>query len=175
MYEDRTYEKLLSEMLARVPVDIDTREGSVVYDMLAPVAWDTSELYRALREVINLVLLPTAVGEYLDAWGWTVGLERHPATSAIYQYSYDGEQPPLGERFFYDGQYFQLRLNEDDILVLEAEDVGSQTNDVILGSPAIPISTLPKLKAASFASLLRPGVDRETDDDYRERIHEQLA
>ena len=39
MYEDMTYEHILQGMLNRVPDDIDKREGSVIYDALAPAAY----------------------------------------------------------------------------------------------------------------------------------------
>ncbi|MCM1296889.1 MAG: baseplate J/gp47 family protein [Muribaculaceae bacterium] len=175
MHETKTFERLVAEMLARIPTEIDTREGSVPWDIIAPVAWDSSELYRALREVINLVLLPTSVGEYLDAWGWTVGLERIHATSAVYAFVYDGELPPMGERFFHDGVFFRLQTNEDDVLVLVAEATGTVPNDIPIDTNAVPVRNLPKLKAASFGALLRPGIEEEKDDDYRERIHEKLA
>ena len=34
-----TYEELLQAMLDRVPSDVDKREGSVIYDALAPCAY----------------------------------------------------------------------------------------------------------------------------------------
>ena len=38
MYENVTYEEILKRMLDRVPSDVDKREGSIVYDALAPAA-----------------------------------------------------------------------------------------------------------------------------------------
>lgn len=45
MFEDKTYENILQEMLNRVPDDIDKREGSVIYDALAPTAYSIADLY----------------------------------------------------------------------------------------------------------------------------------
>ena len=36
---NRTYEEILRGMLDRAPEDIDKREGSVIYDALAPTAY----------------------------------------------------------------------------------------------------------------------------------------
>ena len=41
-YSGETYEQILQRMLARVPGDIDKREGSIIYDALAPAAVEIS-------------------------------------------------------------------------------------------------------------------------------------
>ena len=66
MYEDMTYENILQGMLNRVPDDIDKREGSVIYDALAPAAYFLADQYFQLSNFVDLVFLDTAVGEYLD-------------------------------------------------------------------------------------------------------------
>ena len=38
MFEDMTFENILSQMLENVKGDVDKREGSIIYDALAPVA-----------------------------------------------------------------------------------------------------------------------------------------
>lgn len=38
MYENVTYEDILQRMLDRVPDSMDKREGSIIYDALAPAA-----------------------------------------------------------------------------------------------------------------------------------------
>lgn len=38
MYENITYEVILNRMLDRVPDYMDKREGSVIYDAMAPAA-----------------------------------------------------------------------------------------------------------------------------------------
>ena len=49
MYEDRTYENILQEMLDRVTEDVDKREGSVIYDALAPAAYFLADQYFQLN------------------------------------------------------------------------------------------------------------------------------
>lgn len=39
MYEEMTYENILQQMLDRVTSDVDKREGSVIFDALAPAAY----------------------------------------------------------------------------------------------------------------------------------------
>ena len=53
MFEDKTYENILQEMLNRVPDDIDKREGSVIYDALAPTAYSIADLYFQLKILLT--------------------------------------------------------------------------------------------------------------------------
>lgn len=61
-----TYEELLQAMLDRVPSDVDKREGSVIYDALAPCAYFLAQQDFQLDNFIDLVFPDTALGEYLD-------------------------------------------------------------------------------------------------------------
>ena len=45
MFEDYTFENLIKRMLARAPKEIDKREGSVIYDALAPAAAELAQMY----------------------------------------------------------------------------------------------------------------------------------
>ena len=83
MYKDMTYESILDDMLGRVPDDIDKREGSVIYDALAPAAYKLAENYFKLDNFIDLVFADTAVGSYLDRITADVDVQRRPATKAL--------------------------------------------------------------------------------------------
>lgn len=43
MYEEQTFEAIIKRMLDRVSGDVDKREGSVIYDALAPIAFSLAE------------------------------------------------------------------------------------------------------------------------------------
>lgn len=48
MFEDQTYEKILERNLDRIPNEFDKREGSVIFDAIAPMALEVSILYSYL-------------------------------------------------------------------------------------------------------------------------------
>ena len=83
MFEDRTFENILNEMLAMVPNDVDKREGSIIYDALAPCAYHLAQTYFQLSNYVDLFFAGTAVGEFLDRKAADYGLERKPATKAV--------------------------------------------------------------------------------------------
>ena len=45
-YEEMTYERIVSRCLARVPGTVDKREGSIIYDAIAPAAAELAILTR---------------------------------------------------------------------------------------------------------------------------------
>lgn len=174
MFEDRTYEKIMEETLAEAPPGVDIRQGSIFYDAVAGVCFKIASYYADLRSAIDLVSLTTAVGEYLDDKGAEYGVYRNPATSAVYNFVFTGTGPNIGERFFTDGEYFTLR-RIDGVLYLEAESTGSGTNYVEEGATAVPLNNVRGLTSASFGPIFEPGVDVESDEDYRQRIREKVA
>lgn len=76
MYEDQTYEVILQRMLDNLSDDIDKREGSVAFDMLAPKAAELSMAYIELDNVLNFGFAGTTYGEFLDLKVGEVGLTR---------------------------------------------------------------------------------------------------
>ncbi|MDF2651716.1 MAG: Baseplate family protein, partial [Paenibacillus sp.] len=48
MYETQSYAFILQRMLDRVPDDVDKRQGSIIYDALAPAASELAAIYIAL-------------------------------------------------------------------------------------------------------------------------------
>ena len=63
MYENMTFDSIMQRMLDAVPDTIDKREGSVVYDALAPAAIELQNLYIELDVVLNQTFVDTATGE----------------------------------------------------------------------------------------------------------------
>ena len=45
MFENYTYEKILNDMLDRVPDSLDKRQGSIIYNALAPAAVELQNMY----------------------------------------------------------------------------------------------------------------------------------
>ena len=54
MYEEVTYEDIMDRMLERVPDEFDKREGSVIYDALAPAAVELMQMYIELDAILQV-------------------------------------------------------------------------------------------------------------------------
>ena len=50
--EEEAFDAIMERLLSRVPTTLDTREGSVIYNALAPAAWEIQLLYEELQTVL---------------------------------------------------------------------------------------------------------------------------
>ncbi|WP_068784115.1 baseplate J/gp47 family protein [Paenibacillus phocaensis] len=178
MYEHQTYEAILSRMLERVPDTIDKREGSVIYDALAPAAAELAQMYIELDTSFNLAFADTASGEYLSRRTAEFGIERQSATKAQRKGRFYGAQDvPVdvaeGSRFsLNDLDYTAVSRIGLGEWVLECETVGAAGNRQF--GALLPIDYVPGLVRAELADVIVPGEDEESDDTLRARYYETV-
>ncbi|HWP51048.1 MAG TPA: baseplate J/gp47 family protein, partial [Clostridia bacterium] len=79
------FNKIVDQMLLRVPDDVDKREGSIIYDALAPTALLLAEQKYMVKHLTSLLFGDTAEGEWLDRVVGDFGLTREAATYATRQ------------------------------------------------------------------------------------------
>ncbi|AHK47799.1 MULTISPECIES: baseplate J/gp47 family protein [Bacillus amyloliquefaciens group] len=166
MFEDQTFEEIMDRMLSRISADIDTREGSVIYNALAPAAAELAKSYIWLDTVLELVFSDTAQGEFLDRRATEAGIERTAATKAVRAGEFtSGVKIPVGSRFFVDNLYFQYTADG----TLECETAGEAGNANISGQNLLSLDTIPGLQKAIVKEILIPGREEEDDNNLRER------
>lgn len=170
MFEDKTYEYILNSMLSRVSDSIDKREGSIIYDALAPAAAELAQTYIDLDTVLNIAFIDTTNGEYLDKKGAELALTRKQAVKAQRQVTFTGASPSIGSRFF-DGEIYWTVLENGNV---EAETAGVIGNSTISGTVLIPVENIPGLTTATIGDIVIPGSDTEIDEKYRDRIIEAI-
>lgn len=83
MYEAQTFDNIMQRMLARISDDMDKREGSLIWDALAPEAIEISTIYMELDSLLNIVFASTTYGKYLDYISASHGIERKEAQKSI--------------------------------------------------------------------------------------------
>lgn len=169
-YENKTYESILQDVLSRIPSEFDKREGSIIYDAIAPACAELAQLYIELDVVLNETFADTATGEYLERRCGERGLTREAATYATVQ----GEFTPstidvIGQRFRCGDYYY----NVTEANTLVCETAGSEPNGIV--GQLIPINYINGLESASITKVLIPGEDEETDDDLRERYYDTIS
>ena len=65
MFEENDFDTLMERMLENVSDELDKREGSVIYDAIAPAALELANMYVALDVVMDEVFADTASYYYL--------------------------------------------------------------------------------------------------------------
>ena len=178
MFEDQTFEAILERLLERVPDTLDKREGSIVWNALAPAAAELAQIYINLDLTTSLGFGQTTSGEYLDRRAAEHGIYRNPATPAIRKgLFYDNEDNPfdvpIGSRFSCDQVNFVvIRKIAEGEFELEAEEAGRIGNEVF--GALIPIENINGLARAELTDVLVHGQDEEDDESLRARYLQKV-
>lgn len=173
------YDMILQRMLDRVSVEIDKREGSIIYDALAPAAAEIAQMYIVLKYNTDLVFMDTAVAEYLDRLAEQVGIFRKEATKAIKEAEFYDEENNLmdiniGERFTIDDLVYQvIEKVSTGIYRVQCETFGVIGNNI--SGNMIPVNYIEGLGKCILTNLLIPGEDLESDESLRARVLEQTS
>ncbi len=175
MFEEKTYENLMEDVLSAAPDDIDTRQGSIFYDAVSGIMIKIAEFYTDLELIFSLSRVETATGEYLDCKASEYGITRQSATYAQYYAEFTGAVPQVGERFFCDGMYFVLKRTSDNNLIFEAEEGGTEYNVIQSGTSAVPVDTVEGMTSAVFGSIRSYATDIEDDESLRARVINKIS
>ena len=87
MTDEHSYEALMARCLGRVSTEVDKREGSILYDALAPACAELAVLYTELETMLDRAWPDTAAGADLDKKAAERSLVRAPASSAVRELS----------------------------------------------------------------------------------------
>ena len=174
MYETQTFEAIMDRCLSRVPSSVDKREGSVIYDALAPACAELATLYTELSNILDRAFPDTATGGDLDRKCMERGLTRRQASAAVRKGVFTDSSGaafsvPIGTRFS-GGEINYIITGAMDTAgsySLTAETPGEIGNDFY--GTLLPIDFVDGLAGAELEDILIPGKDTETDDSLRER------
>ena len=167
----------MEEALARVPTGVDTREGSIIYDALAPACYQLAGFTMELRNTMLESYVVSATGEYLDLRAEEAGVMRIPATHAVVTASFtsSGGQPyavDIGSRFSSIGDepiyYAVTEKVSDGVYRLTAEESGSVGNEYV--GVLLPLDNFNDFGQALLTEITVPARDDETDESLRSRV-----
>ena len=174
MFEEKTYEQILTEMKARVSDDYDKREGAIIHDTLAPTALTIEDAFSWLGVFMDEMFADTASYYFLIKRAFERGLLPHEETQAVVKMVATPSTAPisLGDKFnLGDFNYTVTSLTDTaGEYQMTCDQYGSAPNQQ-LGS-LIPIETtndMNDLEDASITEILIPGEDDEDEEAFRER------
>ena len=162
-------------MLSYVPDTVDKREGSVIYDALAPVAQELAAVYRDLDVVMDETFVDTASLQFLMERAKERGVPIKEATSAILEGTFTPStlEIPQGTRFNCEDQnYISGEKISNGKYRLEAETPGTGGN--LYSGQLLPMDYVDGLETATITNVLIPGEDDDTAETLRERYYESL-
>nr|DAT11233.1 MAG TPA: Baseplate J like protein [Caudoviricetes sp.] len=176
IFDDNTFENVLERNLDRIPDEFDKREGSVIYDAIAPMAIEISLLYSYLDFLFKNAFGDTANRYWLIERAKERGIEPYKATKAVIIGRFDAKLN-IGDRFFIDDIYYtvsKLQKEERELCFYEliCNEEGSIGN--IEGGKLTPTRTIRNLNLAEIYKLAILGEDEEDTEDFRERYFETI-
>lgn len=174
MNEIPTYEEILQRCLDRIPNTIDKRQGSIIYDALAPCCVELAQMYIELSGIYDQVFIDTAVGKALDKLVEQNGVKRKDATYALRKGEFN-MVVPVDNRFS-DGENTYIVIENiagTNNSILRCEQAGSVGNGYY-GS-LTPITYLQGLTKAELTDIIDMGDDIESDEDLRVRYMESVT
>lgn len=177
-FQNKDYDYFLKKMLDAVPDNVDKREGSIIYDALAPAALVMGQQSLDMANVIKETYIKTASGEFLDYRAIEHGTSRYPATQteAKAKVLNDKKEPldnvQIGDKFASIGDspifYAVTKINSDLTIELTAETAGSSANSYI--GQILPVTPNDLLSWAEITEITAPARDVESDDHLRARL-----
>lgn len=169
-YEDITYDVILQRMLDRVPDNMDKREGSIIYDALAPAAVELQLMYIELDTILTETFADTAQRDYLVRRAAERGITPYEATYATLKgvFTPSSLDVPIGSRFNCNElNYVVISKIQDGEYQLQCETLGVSGNANF--GDLIPIDYIQGLETAKLTELLIPGEDEEDVESLRQR------
>lgn len=173
--DEMTFDYIMNRMLESVPDTVDKREGSIIYDALAPAAAELVKCYMELDVVMDETFVDTASLQYLMLRCKERGVAIQGETAAVIEGVFT---PPSVELTA------GLRFNCDEVnytitekisaghYKLEAETLGTVGNKYT--GLLLPIQTVNGLDTAQIAAVLIPAEDGDTTDTLREKYYASI-
>lgn len=176
--ENRDFDYYVEKMLDNVPADIDKREGSIIYDAIAPAAMAMAEENALYISYLLQTHISTATGEFLDAFATDKGIKREPATytkvtatiidenrNVVTSVDINDEFASLGSEPIF---YHVIEKNNDGSFLLQANDLGTYANQYT--GQIIPVTANDSINWAEIKEISVPAKDEEDDESLRTKL-----
>ena len=173
--DEMTFDYIMNRMLESVPDTVDKREGSIIYDALAPAAAELAKTYMELDVVMDETFVDTASLQYLMLRCKERGVAIQGETAAVIEGVFTPSSVELtaGLRFNCDEVNYTITEKiSAGHYKLEAETLGTVGNKYT--GLLLPIQTVNGLETAQIAAVLIPAEDGDTTDTLREKYYASI-
>ncbi len=173
MFEDRTYENIMKEMMADMPDDINTEEGSLIYNACVKQALKLEEAYLSMAYIYDNMLPDTQDEEHLIRYAAERGIFIKEATNAELLGVFN-QEIEIGTRFTLNDMDYTVKSCEGGFnyrLVCEEEGIAGNTAFGELE----PVDYVDDWQGGQITKVLLAGVNREDIEVFRKRVFDTFA
>lgn len=175
MFEERTYETILEEMLDTVDDTIDTRQGAIIYDATAPTAMENAQMYVDMDILLNETFADTASYYYLIKRAAERGIFVKEGTPAILKAQVEPAdiEIPIDTEFNIGELNYTITENlGEGYYSLTCREPGVEGNNTI--DDVIPMEDVEGLETITVAGIITSGTDDEDLEHLRERYFDSF-
>lgn len=170
MFEEMTYETIMRSMMEDMPDDIDTSEGSLIFNACAKQAVRLEEAYLILSGIEKNMYADTADLEHLIRNGNDRGCYINQATYSEITAQFNCEVP-LGSRWNldeYNYTVFNVINDAEHIYRLGCDEPGAEPNHIT--GELDPIEYVENFEWGRSIKCILEGTDQEETESYRARL-----
>lgn len=174
-YSEETFEKIRNRMLNNISNPVDKREGSIVYDTVAPTAAEIAQLYIEDDYILTETYADTASRAGLVKRCKERGITPYSATQAVYLglFTPTSLTIPLNSRFVAnDLTYYVSEKIADGQYKLICETAGIVGNSYT--GNIIPLDYIQGLESARITEIIIPARDIEETEALRKRYNDSF-
>ncbi|MCP1354672.1 baseplate J/gp47 family protein [Aneurinibacillus migulanus] len=184
-FESQTKDAILQRMLFESPNDVDTRQGSVTWDVLSPSAGELENAYVSLGNVLSWGFAnPEQPREYLEKRAAEFGVYPKPAVKATGHVTFtgmDGTEIPLGTEVLTSDTAPVIFVTTEVKTVIggtatvaaEAK-VGGRNGNVLAGAISLVGGNISGISSVTNESAFDGGADVESDEAFLNRYLEKV-
>ena len=174
MFESRTFENLIKDALEKVPDEVDKREGTIIYDAIAPICAELAQAYIDLENALKEGFADTASKIYLIKRAKERGVIPYKATNSIVLANIDGDVDlKYGARFNVMGlNFFYIGEKENEYYKLQCETSGIAGN--ISNAELTALDNITGFKRGRIISLFSSARNEEDTESLRRRYFESF-
>lgn len=177
MFEGISYEIILQRMLDRISNDVDKREGSIIFDAIAPAAAELMLMYFEFDNIMNESFADTASREYLIRRAAERGITPDPATKAILRGEFTPKNIDLtGKRFNMpntNNSYMVKEIISAGIYQVECETAGIEGNHYL--GRITPVDYIDGLQTAELTNILIPAKTEQDTESLRQEYFDSFS
>lgn len=175
MFEEKTYENIMDEMLDNIDDSIDTRQGSIIYDAISPVAMELEQAYSDIGLIEDECFADTGSYYYLIKRAAERGIFVKEGTNAVLKVQITPQELeiPIGTEFNIGEMNYAVSENlEEGFYALTCTETGAGGNSTT--EDIIPLENVEGLETIEFREILVAGTDDEEVEKLRERYFDSF-
>ncbi len=168
MFEDRTAENIMEEMLAGFGVGVRTDEGSLAYNACAKIAEKLEEIYADMEDIFDNMNIDTMDLAHLISYAQERGISFRYATFPVVKGVFN-QEIEIGARLSCQDYIYEVVEHiEGHEYKLQCETEGTEANGAT--GELTPVDYIDNYGGGQITEIISAGEDDEDTEVFRERV-----